>query len=417
MKVHTIQHRIICIAPRFVAICAALLMGVASSQVSAQSALLNYLSANSQAEYAGSGMRQVNHQGQAYQVVDAGAVKTAADLGSATASVGDLGVQQTSFAPNTSCLSPSCMGGACGMCFGRGNCNYGGCGEPCNPYWYVVGEWLVMDRTGSDRIGYSPQYRIGDWDWKGAPRITVGALPDCVHGFEVTWLGVFDWDRFGARSDPNGALTSIFIPVGDLDGADLTGFENGVFQTQRWEAEYWNIEVNKTLVGWDVAKLLCGVRYAQYDERYTFTSRSNPTLNQTGLMLSDVQNHLFGIQTGMDLLYPVGRFTYVDFRGRAGVYANYAESLVFLQSNNNALITNTDDDTDVAGIFDWSTGLRFQLGDMLAIRGGAEFLWIPGLATAPRQVPQTINRSTGRRVRFGEDVFFFGISVGAELRF
>ena len=436
MKVQTIQHRIKRFTPRFIAICGALLMGVASSHAIAQSPLLNFLSTSSggQAGYANSGVRQLSHQGQSYRVIDAGSVETAGDLrreapmGSSI--VGDLPVEQGSV-QHTGLLSRtggSCSSGACGGACG-GSCGpysaysmdgYGGamaCGIPCEPYCYGVLEWLYMERTGSDSLSYSPQYRVPEFDFEHAPRLTIGSLPDCVHGFEVTWTGIFEWDRSIVFNDPTGSLTSFFVPRGFPNPVDMTGFENGLVQTQRWEAEYWSLEANKTLVGWDVAKLLVGARYIDYDENYFFTSRSTPALNQFGFMNSDVQNQMIGIQAGMDLLYPVGRFAYVDFRTRAGVFLNFAESLVQINSNGRNVVANFDEDEDLAGVFEVGSGYRYQLGEILAIRAGGEILYITGIATAPDQVSSVITPRTGRSTQANEDIFVYGVSLGAELRF
>ena len=69
-----------------------------------------------------------------------------------------------------------------------------------------------------------------------------------------------------------------------------------------------------------------------------------------------------------------------------------------------------------AGVFEVGSGFRYQLGQALSIRGGFELWYIAGLATAPDQVRRVITPQTGRNIRIDDDVFFYGLTLGAEIR-
>ena len=481
MKVQTIQRRINR-GFRYLAICGAVLMGVGASQAMAQSPLMNYLSNSSGDQAAGPGgqvsqqssvrqvshngpaighaggpTRQFNHEGQAIQVVSASQVKTAADLRGPIGSAvhGQRPVQQTSCnsCGNASC-GGQCGGGACysGQCGGQcssGACGYNsydmggygdcyGCGTHCDPYCYGMIEGLYWRREGDRRVFYSGgAFARSDWDFEFAPRITIGSLPDCVHGCEAVFMGVFEWDRFERQVATDDFLPPVFT-AGDaliaLDPDALNPFTTNVLtRNQRSEAELWSIEGSKTLVGWDVAKLLVGFRYLQYEEEFRFTSTNRVDTNTdplappvlvdtTGQIYSEVINRLAGLQVGMDLLYPIGRFAFADFRSRAGIYANFAEGAVSLseriqnQPAGRTIFANFDERTDIAGIFEVGGGVRYQLGEILSVRGGVDLMYIPGIGEAVAQIPGVITPFVGRRTNLDQDLFFWGLSFGGEIR-
>jgi hypothetical protein len=431
MKVQTIQCRINRTVLRLTAIYTAILMGVAAGNAMAQAA---------------ENVRQISHDGAAYQVVDAGAVETAADLrgpvGSAIAAPTSP-VQQTGlFCASGACGSGSCRG-ACGGACGNGYSAYsvgqygaamsGGSCDPCTPYCYGLIEALYMEPDRNNRISYSPDFGLSDIDFEFAPRLTIGTLPDCARGCEVTWTGVFNWDRFGSLVDATNNDIQTYL----IADSTLTNDELGVFtgaltpplnppqtgatsQSQTYDTEYWSIEANRTLVGWDVTKLLFGFRYIEYDEEFLYASKL-ATLYPTSVLASEVKNQMLGIQAGLEFLYPVGRFAYADFRSRFGVYANFVDSDVqlvngFSPTSATSVIANFDDDTDVAGMFDIGMGYRYQVGEILSLRGGAEFLYISGIATAIDQLPFVIGTGTGRNVNANDDIFIYGFSFGAEIR-
>ncbi len=432
MKVQTIQRRINRSVFRLTAI-TAMLMGAAASNAMAQ---------------AGENVRQFSHGGAAYQVVDAGSVETAADprgpIGSAIANPRSP-VQQTGLftGKRGACSSGTCNGGACGGACGNGYSAYsvgqygaamsGGSCNPCTPSRYGMIEALYMEPNRSSRVSYSPDFGLSSVDFEFAPRLTIGSVPDCARGCEVTWTGVFNWDRFGSLVDAtNNDIQTYLRPDSTLVNDELGVFTGALTpplnptqtgatsQSQVYETEYWSIEANRTLVGWDVAKLLFGVRYAEYDEEFLYASKL-ATLYPTAVLGSEVKNQMLGIQGGLELLYPVGKFAYADFRSRVGVFANFVDSDVqlvngFSPTSQTSVIANFEDTTELAGLFELGTGYRYQVGEILSLRGGAEFLYISGIATATDQLPFVIGTGTGRNVNANDDIFIYGFSFGAEFR-
>ena len=362
---------------------------------------------------------------QSYPVVNTAAFRTAADIGTPeSGSIAQVGFGGACNSCGTSC------GGSCGnshsSCRSCGtNCGgrcgpYGRCGNvcdpcaPCNPYWYVMVETLYMERSGQN-VDYSRDFRLGDYDYEWAPRITIGSVPDCVHGYEASFTGQFTWDLGRSAVDPGFGLGTLLTPGLPVAAADLSAFSNADFQRHEFEAEYWSLEASETTVGWGIAKLITGFRYINYEERLAYYSQN---VSQAGLLASSTRNQLYGLQVGMDLLYPICKHGYTDFRSRFGAFVNYAESNVLLDNAGVRVLATDSDKTKLAGLIEIGSGLRYQIGEMLSVRGGVEFMYLTRVASAPEQIASPIIRpSTGLGTRMKEELFLFGLSVGAELRY
>lgn len=346
-----------------------------------------------------------------YQVVDSASFKTAADVGQTPpGSIALVNCQ--------SCQTGSCNG-SCGVNYGgRGYRNsamgypLGNACAPCRPFCYFTFEALYMERQGNENFTASPNFQMGEFDFQWVPRLTIGSVPDCVHGCEFSFIGRASWDRFGAATDASGGIQTLLNAVAPFSALDLSAFSDAERQVQTWTAEYWSMEANSTLVGYDVAKLLVGIRYVDYDENYNYFSQ---TATETGLLRSGVENQMIGVQCGMDLLYPVCRNGYTDFRSRAGVFANFASLDAQLINAGSTVLFARQDDTDIAGMLEVGGGLRYQLGDYLTFRVGGELWWLGGMATAPDQFKNRV--SSRREVRTKDDFVIAGATFGAEFRY
>ncbi|MGB7347839.1 MAG: hypothetical protein WBD20_26680 [Pirellulaceae bacterium] len=447
MKIQTIPRRLLNRHRYCLAICVATMMTVAvSGDAAAQGGLLNYLSGSSPAPSSRVSNASISNGGENFRVMNASTanVRTAADTNrsavnrsgsvstaahqSSTAMRGTIGsaiqgqssVQQVGYRSNcTSCGNNQC-GGSCGNGYRAGSMGRyvsgggWGCGS-CDPYTFLRVEALYMERRGNDNFTLADDFGMDGFDYEWGTRITAGSVPDCVHGCEFTLVTPMQWDMTGSRVDPSAGINTLLVTRPPLAVNDLSSFYNATGQRQTYTADYWSLEANKTLVGWDVAKLLLGARYIDYDEDYGYTTRNN--VGQTGLMKSSTDNQLFGAQIGMDLLYPVARFLYTDFRARAGAYLNFADSDMQIYNNGSTIVNNRDDDAQLAGVFELGTGLRYNLGQSLSVHGGTEMWYLTGLATAPDQFQSVVRPSLGRNIEVDDDIFFYGLKFGVELRY
>ncbi len=380
----------------------------------------------------------ITHGNEAFRIVSASDVP--ADE-AATGTIQQVGCQSCGTSCGGSCgvimsdcgscgSCGSACGGSCGNCYRaprRGNActprgygyspfsGYGHPCAPCAPYYYVNFDALYMQRDTNERFSLSQDYQLGDYSQEMGGRFTLGTVPDCVHGYELSYTGHFQWDRAAAAFDPGGGLDSILQAGTPLAPAAVSAFDNPVTASaQLYTNEYWSIEGNRTMTGWDVARLLVGVRYLEWDERYAFFSTDGV---DNGFFGSRTDNKLFGIQAGLDLMYPISRNGYTDFRSRAGGFINFAESDVLLINAGTVHINNGDDRRRVAGVFELGAGLRYYFGQTLAIRGGVELWYLSGIAKANNQFTNVVSPTvTGRRTFAKSDVLVTGLTFGAELR-
>ncbi len=360
----------------------------------------------------------------------------------------------------SSCGTSSC-GGSCGGGGGYSSYNMGGygmggsqprfgsgeptvCGTPCNPYRYASIEGLYMRRAGDENVSFSQNFGYDGFDYEWAPRITIGAVPDCVHGYELSFVGVYNWDQSASLNGNGNRVRTRLVDGLGVDDGSLIAFVNtpavgfipgtpagpgvpavpdtpatpasfSVAQTQFYDSEFWSLEASRTLVGYDLVKVIYGTRYIEYDEKLGYTSTNN--LGNVGGLFNNVENQMFGAQIGIDMLYPISCHGYMDFRGRAGAYYNRVNSDTTLFNDGNVALANTSSDGELAGFFELGSGIRYQLGEALSVRFGSEFWYMAGVASAPDQIPLTVTSNVGNNVNINDDIFFLGLSVGAEYKF
>jgi hypothetical protein len=273
-----------------------------------------------------------------------------------------------------------------------------------------------MERDGADSFTVTEGTRLNGFDSEPGGRFTIGRIPNCVDGYEVSFTGVFQWNAAAALDSPGGGIPSRLVPGGSLLAADLSAFtDNVVSSSQFFEAEYWSVEANKLAMGWDYAKLLYGIRFAEVDEEYLHRTRNNA--GEVGLLTSGIKSRLVGIQGGLDLLYPVGRHTFTDFRSRIGGFINFAEADVAVINDGTFVVARHEEDEAFAGIIEIGAGVRYQIGRMLAIRGGVELWYLTGNGSALDQFRNMVSASSGVGVDQSDNFLVTGISVGAELRY
>lgn len=304
---------------------------------------------------------------------------------------------------------------------GRPRLGIGGdvCGPTCNPYRYASADVLYMKNNNVSNANLPGFFGISDFDYELGMRVTLGSVPNCRDGFEFTFVGPLEWNTRAVRTDPNGEIFSALLP-GDpfLLPSELTSFFGADAQAQSLEAEFWSIEANRTMIGWDVVKLLHGFRYISYDEDFLFLS-DRPLADGVlpGVLRSSTKNRMLGFQVGIDMTFPITCRLWSDTRARAGGYANFAENTFQFVNDGELRIFNKDDRARLAGALELGGGLRYYLTNNLFIRGGCELWYMTELAGALQQFSMVMTPSTGNRTQAKDDLFMFGVNLGAEWRF
>ena len=294
------------------------------------------------------------------------------------------------------------------------------CGSPggaygcihCDSYFYGVAEAIHVDRDNDDTATISSRYGLSGFEMEMGTRITVGRVPNCVQGWEGTFTGIINWNSNGGLEAPIFRIQSNLEPIAPVSAADISSFNDAFIQTVNYDARYWSAELNKTYVGWEVAKMLCGIRYIDFEEQYSLYSEND---TESGSIYSDIDNRLIGFQIGMDLTYPILKKTYVDFRGRAGIYANFMDLDLAVINDNEWAAGVNDRSVEAAGQFELGVGLRYQVSPKFSLKCGTELWYLSGIGTAYDQLNNGI---MGRNSVEGyEDLINAVFSYGGEIRY
>lgn len=410
----------------------------------------------------GSSPGAIQHEGKSFRVVRAGGGQTAA---TGTGSRQSSKIQQVGLIGDVlhgrrpSCDGNSCggcaacsagnaefvvgtyCGGACGdgscggTCGGGGQCN-GDCGGTCNdcgnygqlrtfgcfpyghfngplcdssynpcntfsnpcagriclPYSYVGLEGLYFGRGGDGDAGY---------DFTPGGRITIGRLKDCAEGCELVLTGIFDFEGDDA----------IVTPTGFASATSLNG---------DYEANFYSGEVSRVRMVDDIARLRIGARYVRYEEEVDNVTQTfigvPPAVFSPFPSGNSIENNLVGGQIGADIYYPLSSRLYLDVRGRAGAYINFAE---IDQAVTTAAGTTSfsDEDEELAGLFEGGLGVRYFASRRLTVFARGELWYLSGVATSQTALEDSLSGGLTSDIDLDDDVVIFGFSGGAELKF
>ena len=294
------------------------------------------------------------------------------------------------------------------------------CGSPggaygcihCDSYFYGVAEAIHVDRDNDDTATISSRYGLSGFEMEMGSRITVGRVPNCVRGWEGTFTGIINWNSRGGHQSPTPIQSDVLFPVAPLTQDKISAFFDANQQSVNYDARYWSAELNRTYVGWEVAKMLCGIRYIDFEEQYSVDSEND---TESGSIYSDIDNRLIGFQIGMDLTYPILKKTYVDFRGRAGIYANFMDLDLAVINDNEWSAGVNDRSVEAAGQFELGVGLRYQVSPKFSLKCGTELWYLSGIGTAYDQLNNGI---MGRdSVEGYEDLINAVFTYGGEIRY
>jgi len=375
------------------------------------------------------GGETIQHGGGNYQIIDSSSVPMAggASMNSAMPEMSmmpnslPMGAAMGSYG-QPGYATGGCASGNCGGGCGTGNCggdyggSYGGVnactGPACNPYLYGAVDALYIRNRNVDNFTLSPNFGLNEFDYELGGRATIGMVPDCRNGMEISVVAPINWD---SQNTLTGAGIGTFLATrAPFVAGQLSSFNNATFQSQRNEAEYYSLEANRTLIGWEVVKLLLGLRYINYDEDYFYNSTSAAG---QGLLQSSTENSLIGAQIGAEMTYPLTCKIWTDFRGRGGLYGNFAESTFQVDNAGATQVRNFDDDVQLAAAFEIGGGVRYYFNDDFHVRAGTELWYLNGVATSQGQINPNINLQNARRIEANDDVLMVGVSLGAELKF
>ncbi len=394
--------------------------------------------------------RTLQHDGRSFEVVPASEMASVfeASDGETVVSAFDRNfplVQGSQLSDGQYVANSRGSGSCSGAAHGGGGLHGGGllghrgknCGGPCTdcqPFYYGRVEAVYMHRNELDNFTRSrtPGLLLDDPNFEAAPRVTIGTAPDCVSGFEASFVGPLNFDTSRSVVGKSGQtlLTQRIVIPPSVGPPPTPGIQaDGIFslypdpasadatQFQRYRSNYWSVEASKTSLAWDIAKLLIGPRYIRFDEQYDLIG-SDPTAGHSGAIYSRSTNDLFGLQVGADIFSPICQSTSAYFRGRAGGYYNHSGSTALVTQDAAVLYGVRDNRDGFAAMFEIGGGLQYQISEMFSIQGGGELWYLTRVATASDQVPSLVGDNVPHAgTSASDDVFFVGFNVGATMKY
>ncbi|GAB5404747.1 MAG: hypothetical protein Aurels2KO_29780 [Aureliella sp.] len=335
-----------------------------------------------------------------------------ASAGGTISSVTDMPTVDASYSPqsDSSLIQPASHFAHSGGGYLGGN----PCAAGCDVSYYVNYEALWLRREDDRRYSLSRLNFMPDWDFEFGGRYTIGTLEDCVNGWELSYVGPYDWNRFGTASG-SGTLQSNLVASNGFTAGDIDAFNNADQHIQSWRASMQSFEINRKWWTWDVLSTSIGVRYVDYEEDFRFFSTRSGVGN--GVLNESVDNELLGVQVGVDMLFPVSLRGNVGFKGKGGVYANFDERNAFVSNAGTTIINSGDSDVDVAGIIELGVFGNYHIVPSVRLTAAYEFWYMPGVATVPEQLPRLITANSGTTLIDDGEVLLHGGSVGLQILF
>jgi hypothetical protein len=278
--------------------------------------------------------------------------------------------------------------------------------EGCPPAWRGRAEWLQFTRSESGD-SLTSAFTFDDFDYQQGVRFTLDRRWDCTHGWEFVYAGLSDWRQETVAAGA-GTLNAT-LTAGP--GVSLSAFFSADSQQQIYDSDLHSFEAAYKCWGWNVIAVGWGSRYINLDEQLLF--RSESAVNGIGLVQVATENHLVLSQVGVDMMFPLGRWSF-DSSWKAALGANLGDSRVLVSNGGATQLFRRDEDIEFAALIEGATYLRFFVTPRLAVRAGYEFWYIYGVGLAPGQLDLTISSQTGRDFRGDNDILIHGFSVGVE---
>ena len=280
----------------------------------------------------------------------------------------------------------------------------------CPPRFYVIGEYLAINREGDAGVRLSQSLQLGEFHYQDGFRATIGWTNDCLDGYEITFTRPSQWERGEFINGVN--LQSNLIAAPNFNPVDLSGFNNAVFHSQRYRSEFYSGEFNRRWWGWDVFSVKMGLRYINIDEEFEFRSTNNVAVSGEFRVESD--NHMFGPQLGIDLNRPIGNWTFQS-RFNGAVMVNINDEQTTLTNGPTQWINNSFNDEGFAWMIETGVSATYHFSQRVSGHIGYEGWFVDGVVIAAQQQLNPIDLNMGLRSDARGDIFYHGASAGFEL--
>ena len=283
---------------------------------------------------------------------------------------------------------------------GPGQC----CGD-CPATWRVRADGLLLNYEADSSLSLSDGFFLSDFGYEQGMRLSAIRRLDCLDGWEVAYVGSFEWNEVGQANGIglNSGLNSTTV--------NLSEFNNASLHREAYRGRLNSAEINRRWYGWDVISTLAGVRYMNVDEDFLFNSTG---MAGTGELFVEANNHAVGPQVGVEMMHPLGNWmTTATVKG--AVMLNSADVNLRLVNAGAVEVANADDNLHFASVLEFGYYGSYQLTPHINVRAGYEFWWLYGVAGVRGQVGSPVTLATGSRVDSNNNVYFHGATVGLEM--
>jgi hypothetical protein len=309
--------------------------------------------------------------------------------------------------------------------------------------WYGGAEALWFDRSRNFRRPIATEINTFTgaaegglstnsipYDLSGGTRLTLGEHLGRDHldrdrNMELVFYGglsFFQSDTLIAR--PGNVIISPLGPVPGFLGA--TAYQtkhNTIFNSLEWNYKLARRLGRDQLVmgpngNWSrhaerafLPALIVGTRVANCNDSFALLTGGN---NRGGDYAINAQNWLWGLNIGAEMISQ-NEFFYWGLRGRTAPSMNFAGQQQRVAGSQPGFEVNRVDSASIfsAGVIsDLSLLAGWQITPNFSVKAGYEFLWVAGVATAPRQFD--LEGIRVGKIDPGGQIFFNGLSFGCE---
>jgi len=319
----------------------------------------------------------------------------------------------------------------------------------CSPrYFDFAVEALYLNRDRSTRdldfaaflVDGDRVLSTNDLDLEGALGFRVTGRVQMWAGtnLEATYFGTHHWEDAATVRDPGNRLYSPFSEFGlNPAGVGFQDTDQANLMSISYSSELNNVEMNyrrhfSFFRSCIQGSWLAGPRFLSLDERFTYLTRvaphidpflMPPALRPAGEMnyIVKTTNNLLGAQIGGDIFACVLPGLSLGAEGKVGAYNNNASQRTLIQATTLSSDLFEGDNTDeVALIAEANFTAVWEVTESLRLRGGAQILFIDGLALAPENFNSTppfvapAPPRTDIDINANGNALFYGLTGGIE---
>lgn len=304
---------------------------------------------------------------------------------------------------------------------------YGDCYVPCQPStcWWGDPNILYMGRDKEDfqQLSFDDTDLVGsvlntdtaNMNWSAGVEAGIGRwFAGGAWGLEARYWGIYpgDQEQTVYASNMVGNLNTVFDfqPL-NIGATNVNGlYDAAQAHRVRRDWQFHNVEIN-WLQGYGYngnnleVGLLAGVRYFRFDEGFQYASADQNAqfgadpANEAYYDI-DVENHLVGVQLGVNAGYRVGQRMRLRARPRMGVYNNHINQSQRIYNVNGVAVVgpgnplegaaydiNTSKD-DVSFVAEIDLGFDYLIWGGWSLNVGYRALGITGVGLATSQIPR-----------------------------